>query len=78
MYFLQNPIHVTPAGVTGCFIMPKGIPYKRYTPAFKKMVIETVPEEKLSYNKTSRRFKVCNHNPIQSWERIHLTKGALR
>ena len=55
--------------------MPKGIPNKRYTPAFKKMVIETMLEEKLSYSETARRFEVCNHNRIQSWERIYLTEG---
>ena len=27
--------------------MPKGIPNKRYTPEFKKIVIETMLEEKL-------------------------------
>ena len=27
--------------------MPKGIPNKRYTPEFKKLVIETMKEEKL-------------------------------
>ena len=55
--------------------MPKGIPNKRYTPAFKKMVIENMLEEKLSYSETARRFGVCNHNQIQSWERIYLTEG---
>ena len=29
--------------------MPKGIPNKRYTPEFKKKVIETMQEEKLGY-----------------------------
>ena len=32
----------------GCFIMPKGIPNKRYTPEFKKLVVETMMKEKLS------------------------------
>ena len=27
--------------------MPKGVPNKRYTPEFKKLVIETMQEEKL-------------------------------
>ena len=36
----------------GCFIMAKGIPNKRYTPEFKKMVIETMLAEKLSYRET--------------------------
>ncbi len=42
----------------GGFIIPKGIPNKRYTPEFKKMVIETMLTEKLSYRETARRFDV--------------------
>ena len=38
--------------------MPKGVPNKRYTPEFKKLVIETMQEEKLSYSETCRRFEV--------------------
>ena len=59
----------------GCFAMPKGIPNKRYTPEFKKQVIETMLEEKLSYSETARRFDVSNHHRIQDWERIYLTEG---
>ena len=55
--------------------MPKGIPNKRYTPEFKKLVIETMLEEKLSYSETARRFDVSNHHRIQDWERIYLTEG---
>ena len=55
--------------------MPKGIPNKRYTPEFKKQVIETMQEEKLSYSETARRFDVSNHHRIQDWERIYLTEG---
>ena len=56
--------------------MPKGIPNKRYTPEFKKQVIETMLEEKLSYSETARRFDVSNHHRIQDWERIYLTEGS--
>ena len=56
--------------------MPKGIPNKRYTPEFKKHVIETMLEEKLSYRETARRFEVNDHHRIQDWERIYLTEGA--
>lgn len=56
--------------------MPKGIPNKLYTPEFKKIVIETMLEEKLSYRETARRFEVSNHHRIQEWERIYLTEGA--
>ena len=45
--------------------MPKGIPNKRYTPEFKKLVIETMLEEKLSYSETARRFEVSDHHLIQ-------------
>ena len=55
--------------------MPKGIPNKRYTPEFKKLVIATMLEEKLSYSETARRFEVSGHRRIQEWERIYLTEG---
>ena len=55
--------------------MPKGVPNKRYTPEFKKHVIETMLEEKLSYSETARRFEVNDHHRIQDWERIYLTEG---
>ena len=55
--------------------MPKGIPNKRYTPEFKKLVIETMLEEKLSYRETARRVEVSDHHRIQNWERIYLTEG---
>ena len=56
--------------------MPKGVPNKRYTPEFKKHVIETMLEEKLSYRETARRFEVNDHHRIQDWERIYLAEGA--
>lgn len=56
--------------------MPKGVPNKRYTPEFKKHVIETMLEEKLSYRETARRFEVNGHHRIQDWERIYLAEGA--
>ena len=55
--------------------MPKGIPNKRYTPAFKKLVIETMQKEELSYSETARRFGINSHRRIQDWERIYLTEG---
>ena len=56
--------------------MTKGIPNKRYTPKFKKMVVETMMEEKLSYRETARRFDVSSDTRIKDWERIYLTEGA--
>ena len=56
--------------------MPKGIPNKRYTPEFKKLVIETMLKEKLSYSETARQFDISDPHRIQDWERIYLTEGA--
>ena len=55
--------------------MPKGIPNKRYTPEFKKLVVETMQKEKLSYCETARRFDVSSDTRIKDWERIYLTEG---
>ena len=54
--------------------MPKGVPNKRYTPKFKKRVVEPVIEEGLSYQKAAKVYEVGGHDRIQSWERIYLTK----
>ena len=54
--------------------MPKGIPNKRYTPEFKKLVIETKQEEKLGYRETAERFEI-RHKQVRDWERIYLTEG---
>ena len=55
--------------------MPKGVPNKRYTPEFKKLVVETMMKEKLSYRETARRFEVNSRDQIKSWERIYLEEG---
>ena len=55
--------------------MPKGVPNKRYTPEFKKLVIETMLEEKLSYLETCHRFEVSSISVLHNWERIYLTEG---
>lgn len=55
--------------------MPKGIPNKKYTPEFKKLVVETMCNESLSYRETARRFKISNHDTIKKWERIYLEEG---
>ena len=59
----------------GVFFMPKGVANKRYTPEFKKLVVETIQQEQLSYQETCRRFDVNSRNRIKSWERIYLTEG---
>ena len=58
--------------------MPKGVPNKRYTPEFKKLVIETMQEEKLSYSETCRRFEVNSRDRIKSWEQIYLEEVISR
>ena len=60
--------------MNGVFTMPKGVPNKRYTPEFKKLVVETMQEEKLSYSETAERFGI-RHKRVQDWERIYLTEG---
>ena len=37
--------------------MPKGVPNKRYTPEFKKLVVETMMKEKMSYRETINNLK---------------------
>ena len=59
----------------GCLTMPKGIPNKRYTPGFKKLVVEITQQEKLSYKETARQFDVSSHTRIMDWERIYLSEG---
>ena len=55
--------------------MPKGIPNKRYTPEFKKVVVETLRSEHLSVYETMRRFSINDHGIIKRWERIYLEEG---
>ena len=54
--------------------MPKGVANKRYTPEFKKLVVETIREEKLSYRETERRFELPSKRAA-AWERIYLEEG---
>ena len=55
--------------------MPKGILNKRYTPEFKKTVVETMRKEKLSYSETERQYGVARSR-IRAWERIYLEEGV--
>ena len=55
--------------------MPKGIPNKRYTAEFKKLVVETMMKEKLSYRETARQFEISDNKRIAAWERIYLEEG---
>ena len=53
--------------------MPKGVPNKRYAPEFKKLIVETMRKEKLSYRQTARRFEIRDSKRIAAWEQIYLT-----
>ena len=55
--------------------MPKGVPNKRYTPEFKKQVVEVVMQDGLSYEEAAKLYEVHGHGRIQSWERIYLEEG---
>lgn len=56
--------------------MPKGVPNKRYTPEFKKMVVETMEKKHLSVRATMQEFGINDHKIIERWERIYLEEGA--
>ena len=53
--------------------MPKGMPNKKYTAEFKKIVVETLLEEKMSYSKAERQVGVVRSR-MTAWERIYLTE----
>ena len=55
--------------------MPKGIPNKRYTTEFKRVVVETMEKEKMSYRETARQFEISDDKRVAAWERIYLTEG---
>ena len=52
--------------------MPKGMPNKKYTAEFKKIVVETLLEEKMSYSEAERQVGVVRSR-MTAWERIYLT-----
>lgn len=56
--------------------MIKGVPNNRYTPEFKKQVVENMQEEKLGYSETAKRFKIRDHKSIAAWGRIYLEVGS--
>lgn len=45
---------------------------KRYTPEFKRTVVETMREEHLSIREVMRRFEINDHGTIERWGRIYL------
>lgn len=54
--------------------MPKRVPNKKYSPEFKKLVVETMLKGKLGYSETAERFEI-RHKRVQDWERIYLEEG---
>ena len=59
----------------GWFIMARGKPNKRYTPEFKRMVVETMEKEHLSIYAAMQEFGINDHKIIERWERIYLEEG---
>jgi transposase len=55
--------------------MPKGKPNTKYTGEFKQMVVEAMRREHLSYSEAARKYEICNHHRVMSWERIYLEEG---
>ena len=55
--------------------MPKGVPNKRYTPKFKRMVVETMKKGHLSIYAAMQEFGINDHKIIERWERIYLEEG---
>ena len=51
--------------------MSNGTPNKRYTPEFKKLVVETMRGERLQVLEVIRRFEINDHKIIEHWERIY-------
>ena len=52
----------------GCFIMPKRVPNKRHTSELKKVLVETMLKEKLSYYETAKRFEASSDTQIRGWK----------
>ena len=55
--------------------MPKGVPNKRYTSKFKRMVVETMKKGHLSIYAAMQEFGINDHKIIERWERIYLEEG---
>mgnify|MGYP003296810940 CR=1 FL=1 len=46
----------------GCFSMPKGVPNKRYTPEFKRMVVEAVREGRIAVERYESYLKILDED----------------
>ena len=54
--------------------MSKGIPNKRYTPEFKKLVVKTMQKERISYRETARQFEISDNKRVAVWG-VNLSGG---
>ena len=59
----------------GALLCQKGYQTNDTHQNLKKLVIETMMGEKLSYCETARRFDVSSDTRIKDWERIYLMEG---
>ena len=59
---------------SGVIYMGKTRKYKKYTPEFKQMVVETMHKEGLSCSEAERRFEV-RKNGVRAWEQVYLKEG---
>ena len=55
--------------------MPKGMPNKKYTPEYKKQVIEPMLNAHWRYRETAKYFEISDHKRIIAGERIYLEEG---
>jgi transposase len=55
--------------------MARGSPNNRYSGDFKKQVVETMINERLSYTETASRFDIRSKTQVKSWERIYMEEG---
>ena len=51
--------------------MPKRVPNKKYSPEFKKLVVETMLKGKLGYSETAERFEIRHKTGNESiWKKV--------
>ena len=48
---------------------------RRYSGEFKRLVVEAIHQEHLSFHEAARRFNISSHKVIKNWERIYLEEG---
>ena len=61
--------------------MPKGVPDKRYTPEFKKLVVETMLKEKLRQHRTialSPKQKTSNHKRSDAFQNLLARQTSIK